>query len=130
MPFRNTCVFFHPFCLEYGADRVCIRPANGWALGSGMTEEQKQYYRNFMLRGEAIRNRNDVPSLNGIVSLITGSYSAGAFISVFPYANLVHTRISSINVFGQVVACNSGFTLINQSCIRSVVANCELYSAD
>ena len=58
MPWKNTCVFYHPYCIEYGADRVCSQAANGWALGTGMTQDQKQYYMAFMMRGDAVRNRN------------------------------------------------------------------------
>jgi|JI7StandDraft_1071085.scaffolds.fasta_scaffold421838_1 hypothetical protein len=51
MPFKNRCVYYHPYCLDYGADRVCSVAANGWVLGTGMTADQKQYYMNFMSQG-------------------------------------------------------------------------------
>lgn len=38
IPWKNNCVYYHPFCLDYGADGVCTRAAQGWFLGSGMTE--------------------------------------------------------------------------------------------
>lgn len=133
MPFRNICVFYHPYCLAYGADRVCSRAASGWALGTGMTEDQKIYYRSFMARGEQVTNIRGVVNLNGLPAIsaaAAGAYSSGAFITRFPYANVLHTKISSVNAFGQITACNQGLTLINNACIFRVVANCELYSQD
>lgn len=87
-----------------------------------------------------MKNRNDVPSLTGLSSggssgssgsssssSSAGSYSAGAFITAFPYANLVSIRVLTINMFGTILTCAQSYTLFNNQCIQ-VVSNCERYS--
>ena len=126
LPFRNTCVYYHPYCLEY-TNRVCSRVATGWSLGTGMTEAQKSYYRAFITQGELVKNRNtavNTAQLPAVSSSDAGTYVPGALITRFPYANVVHTKISSVNVLGQVTACNPDYTLVNLACIQKVVANC------
>lgn len=128
VPYRSICVYFHPYCIEY-TDRVCSKVATGWSLGNGMTETQKAEYRRFIIAGQEVRNRNTAVDINKFATN-TGAYVNGALITRFPYANVVHTKISSVNLLGQVTACITGYTLINQACILKVVSNCELYSAD
>lgn len=70
-------------------------------------------------------------SLNGLFAGAgAGSYVQGALILNFPYSNLVHTKISNVNMFGQVVSCNPGYTLANQACIQKITPNCEQYTLD
>lgn len=133
MPWKNVCVYYHPYCLDYGPDLVCSRAAGGWAL-STMTQEQKQYYMSFMMRGAAVRNRNEAVNLNGLSipsnAALAGAYSTGGLIGAFPYAGLLHTKISGVNMLGFASSCYQGYTLVNFACIQKVVGNCEFYSID
>lgn len=131
MPFQNICVYYHPYCLQYGPDKVCSQAASGWSLGNGMTETQKQYYRAFMLTGQQVSSSSNAVSTNGLGSGAgAGAYSLGGFITAFPYANLVSSKIASVNMLGQIVACNQGYTLINQACIQKITPNCNQYTLD
>lgn len=64
-------------------------------------------------------------SLNGLYAGAgAGSYAQGALILNFPYANVIHTKINSVNMLGQVVSCNQGYNLVNQACIQKITPNC------
>ena len=128
MPFQNICVYYHPYCLQYGFDKVCTLAASGWALGNGMTDAQKQYYRSFMMAGQQVTTSNGAASLNGLSG--SGTYTSGGLVTSFPYANLVSVKISNVNMLGQIVGCNAGYNLINQMCVQKITANCELYTND
>jgi hypothetical protein len=96
-----------------------------------MTDSQKSYYQSFMLAGQNVASSNASVSLNGLAGANgTGSYSLGAFITNFPYANLIGIKIASVNIIGQVISCNSGYTLVNNVCIKNAIPFCEQYSSD
>lgn len=122
MPFQNICVYYHPYCLQYGLDKVCTLAANGWSLGSGMSEAQKQYYRSFMMAGQQVTSSSGAASLNGLTG--TGSYVSGGLVASFPYANLVSIKIATVNMLGQIMTCNPGYNLINQVCVQKITPNC------
>lgn len=133
MPWKNICVYYHPYCLNYGPDLVCSQAAGGWTT-SLMTQEQKQYYMAFMMRGAAVRNRNEAVNLAGLSTptnaALAGSYYPGGLIGSFPYAGLLHSKISGVNLLGIPSGCNQGYTPVNFACIQKVVPNCEFYSID
>lgn len=88
----------------------------------------------FMMRGAAVRNRNEAVNLTGLSvpsnAALAGAYSTGGLINAFPYAGLLHTKISSVNMLGFASSCYQGYTLVNAACIQKVVPNCEFYSID
>jgi hypothetical protein len=90
-----------------------------------MTDDQKSYYRNFMLAGQNVASSNASVSLGGLDGGNgSGSYSTGALITNFPYANVIGNKVASVNILGQVISCNPGYTLVNKICVKKVIPFC------
>lgn len=62
--------------------------------------------------------------MTSVVGSLAGAYDLGGLITKFPYANLLHQKINSVNMLGQVSSCNPGYTLSSQACVKNVTPNC------
>ena len=77
LPFKNRCVFYDPYCLEYGDDKICNRAAPGFSIGP-FSQSQQTNYKN----------------------TITNARLPPTKISAMPYAGVVNPQIAPWSQFG------------------------------